>query len=459
MLRRRWVILFLCLPLCLPAQTTDGLIRGRVTDSQTGAAVPGASVACENPATHTAAVTHTDSHGYYALPLLPPGVYRARASAAAYQAQEVQELTLAVAASLQLNLRLRPLSDVWEAGQFRSVFLPGSRAIVNFYGPDVDTSRGALVEVPRGSRESLESTVSEVIDPAQVRDLPLAGRDVYTMLVTQPGVTADTATTRGLGISVNGQRPSSSNFLLDGIENNDYLVTGPLMAIAPEAVQEYRVSTNNFSAEYGHAAGFVANAVTRSGGTGWHGIGYWNLKNTALDANGFQENLTGLPRQPVHEHEFGFHLGGALSRGLFLSSAFDQLRTRDRSDAEAITLPSRLPLNLAVSSGLTANAGYRLLAAYPSPIMSDLDYTGNVSVQRPLAVDRSLFLERADYALKQAHRLRARVALARLDRPDFIWSFYPGFSSPLANNTYSVMLGAASTLRPSLTQEARIGWN
>src|SRR5262245_62141959 len=234
-----------------PGQTTEGLIRGRITDAQTGAAIAGATVACDNRATHTTVLAHTGPGGYYALPLLPPGVYRVRVSAETYQSQEVQELTLAVAGSIQLNLRLRPLSDVWESGQFRSVFLPGSRAIVNFYGPDVDMSRGAMVDVPRGARGSLESTVSEVIDPVQVRDLRLAGRDVYTMLVTQPGVTADTTTTRGLGISVNGQRPSSSNFLLDGIENNDSLVTGPLMAIAPEAVQEYRVTTNNFSAEYG----------------------------------------------------------------------------------------------------------------------------------------------------------------------------------------------------------------
>ena len=86
------------------------------------------------------------------------------------------------------------------------------------------------------------------------------------MLVTQPGVTSDAATGRGLGLAVNGQRPSASNFLLDGVENNNYLITGPLITVAPEAIQEYRVSTNNFSAEYGRTSGFVANAITRSGG-------------------------------------------------------------------------------------------------------------------------------------------------------------------------------------------------
>ena len=70
--------------------------------------------------------------------------------------------------------------------------------------------------------------MSQVIDSNEINHLPLAGRDVYTMLVTQPGVTADTGTARGLGLAINGQRPSSSNFMLDGLENNNYLVTGSL---------------------------------------------------------------------------------------------------------------------------------------------------------------------------------------------------------------------------------------
>src|SRR5207245_9647921 len=174
----------------------------------------------------SSAVAASDASGNFFLPMLSPGFYRVRAVANGFQAREVQELELPVAARLELHFPLRPLSDVWEAGQYRSVFLPGSKTIVTFYGPDVDTSRSGSFEATQGRRGALESTVSQVIDPAQVRDLPLAGRDVYTMLVTQPGVTADTGTARGLGLSINGQRPSSSNFMLDGLENKNYLVHG-----------------------------------------------------------------------------------------------------------------------------------------------------------------------------------------------------------------------------------------
>src|SRR5208282_5771068 len=110
------------------------------------------------------------------------------------------------------------------------------------------------------------------------------------LLVLLPAVAADTTTGRGINVSVAGQRPSSSNFLLDGVESNNYLITGPLAALSPEAIQEYRISTNNYSAEYGRTGSFIANAVTRPGTGAWHGGAWLFFKNTILDANGFQEN-------------------------------------------------------------------------------------------------------------------------------------------------------------------------
>src|SRR5438552_1075221 len=322
-------------------QTTQGLIAGRLVNSQTGAPIGGAQVTYANAATGSSGAATSDASGDFFLPMLSPGFYRIRAEASGFQSREAQELELPVAARLELNFRLRPLSDVWEAGQYRSVFLPGSKTIVTFYGPDVDSSRSGSLEATQGRRGVLESTVSQVIDPAQVRDLPLAGRDVYTMLVTQPGVTADAATARGLGLAISGQRPSSSNFMLDGLENNNYLITGSLTPIAPEAIEEYRVSTNNFSAEYGRTSGFLANAVSRSGGNQFHGLGYFYLKNESLNANGFQENLAGLPRVPVKENQIGYQVGGPILRQrLFFSSAFEHLRSRSRQDANDFRLPT-----------------------------------------------------------------------------------------------------------------------
>ena len=169
-----------------------------------------------------------------------------------FQARETYDLELYVAGRVQLDIPMRELTDTYNREAYAGGYLPPKdEAIVHTYAADFSTTYAQPLGVLLGSSGTLLSTLSYVIDPRQVRDLPLSGRDIYTMLVALPGVTADNATARGLGLSVNGQRSSSLNFLLDGVENNDYLLTGPLTVIAPEAVQEYRVSTNNFSAEYG----------------------------------------------------------------------------------------------------------------------------------------------------------------------------------------------------------------
>ena len=248
----RFATLWILATAALHAQSTQGLISGRILNSVTGRPVPAATIRYSNAA--LSGTFQSDPLGYYFLPLLSAGLYNVRITADQYQSAEVQQIELAVAGRIQLDVKLRPLSDVWEAGQFRSIFLPGTKTIVNFYGPDVDSSRSGSFEALRGQRGTLDTSASYVIDAGQLETLPLAGRDVYTMLVSLPGVTADSGTARGLGLSVAGQRPSASNYLLDGVENNNYLITGPLSPVAPEAVQEYRVSTNNYAAEYGRTA-------------------------------------------------------------------------------------------------------------------------------------------------------------------------------------------------------------
>ena len=131
------------------AQTTQGLISGRLLNSVTGRAIGGASIVAIGAGTSEARTT-SDASGYFYLPLLSPASYRVQVTQTGYQSQEIQELTLAVAARLELDFLLRPLSDVWEAGQYNSVFLPGSKTIVTFFGPDVDPSRSGSFEAQKG---------------------------------------------------------------------------------------------------------------------------------------------------------------------------------------------------------------------------------------------------------------------------------------------------------------------
>ncbi len=439
------------------AQTTQGLISGRLVDSVTGKPIAGANVGYWSSTGNFAGTAASDPSGYYYLPLLSPGFYRIRVNAPAYQSQEVQELELTVAARIELDFRLRPLNDVWESGDYKSVFLPGSKTIVTFFGPDVDPSKSGSFEAQKGRRAALESTVSEVIDAGEINNLPLSGRDVYTMLVTQPGVTSDAATGRGLGLAVNGQRPSASNYLLDGVENNNYLITGPLTVVAPEAIQEYRVSTNNFSAEYGRTSGFLANAITRSGGDRFHGAAYFYIKNEALNANGFQENRLGAPRTPDKQSNPGYVAEGPILKNrLYFSSAFDYLRSRSQQDPFTFLFPT---------SGFVAftqpgTVARQLLTQFPAPVtLTGSGFSGPVTLSPPVSVDRKIAVERLDYTPTGKDRLMARVLINRLARPDFIWTPYKDFVSALHEYTWALGTNYIRTLRSNLINEARLSYS
>ena len=448
----RVIILALLPTVYASGQTTQGLISGYVVNVRDRSAIEGAKVSYSRLTTTTSGEAKTTKSGYFVFPLLAPGTYQLRVSAPGYQAQELHELELPVAAFLQVTFPLRPLNDVWEQGQYRSVMLPG-RSVLVFFGPDLDTSRTGYFEPTPGTVRPLESTVSQVIEPVDVQYLPLAGQDVYTLLVTQPGVTSDATTARGLGLSINGQRPSASTFSLDGLENNNYLTTGPLLAVAPEAVQEYRISTNNFSAEYGRTSGVVANAVTRAGTNQWHGLAYFYLKNDALNANEFQRNLQGWPRAPVKETEQGFTLGGPLRSGLFASGAFDYRRFRSVAGQDFFALPASQFFMTAPDS-----PARRLLARYPAVAVPAADGLAAETPLTPLSsLDRYLAVPRVDYERKGGtRRFMGRLTLARLHQPDLIWTPYQDFSTPLYQNSLGLAL-AYIVSTPRLTSETRSG--
>src|SRR5207302_4384496 len=197
------------------------------------------------------------------------------------------------------------------------------------------------------------------------------------------------------------------NFLLDGIENNNTLVTGPATFVASEAVEEYRVSTSNYSAEFGRAAGFVANAVTRFGGNTLHGVAYGFLNHDALNAASFLHNAgyntavgrfqdqvpelqgTVLSKQPQRELYAGFWAGGPVRRDrTFWSAAFEQFRSRSRQDAAPylVPIPDRIQATQPNAPGLNLLEKYRPPAAVPLANGSGL--TGIAVLGTEAALDR-----------------------------------------------------------------------
>jgi hypothetical protein len=444
------VAVLAALPACL-AQSTNGLISGQARNVLTGGPLTGAKILATNTALNVDVRATTAANGRYALPALPPGTYRMHAEFPHYQPAELHGVEVTVAGYTEVDFELRPLSQAWEQPK---IYLK-SRYIVDIYGPD-SAPMSRIINPAVNSQRTLEATFSRVVDPFQLRDLPFTGRDVYTMLVTVPAISADAATARGLGLSAVGQRAYSSNFLLDGLEANNSLVSGPLLAIAPEAVQEYRISTNNWAAEFGNASGVIANVVTRSGGEHWHGVAYAYLRNEALNANGFQDNLIGF-RRPVREYQPGFQAGGPVRRGrLFTSTALEWLRSRTRDAPAEFVLPSTEFVPLYTQPGSAART---LLEQFPAPAVSDgLRPTARWTASPPISINRALALQRIDLIAGQ-HRLTGRIAVASVSRPDFLWSPYSAFTSALNQPAVTAGILLTSEPRPALTSEFRAGWS
>ena len=454
-MRQTWflgAILIISLPAM--SQTTQGVLVGRIVDSVTGRSVAQVSVTVRNEATTTILSARADTNGNYAVASLSPGEYRVTVTAANYQTQQARALLLPVAGRVELNFRLRPLYDLFESNQFRSWLVPGSQQAIGFYGPDIDTTRVAVFNANQGHATPLDSSLSDVISIRTIDNVPLGGRDVYTLLLLLPGVTSDTATARGQGFSVNGQRPSSSNYLLDGTENNNLLVTGPLSAVTPEFLEEYRVSTSNFSAEYGGTTGFLANAITRSGTNNWHGRAFFYLRQDHLNANGFQENAHGIARKPFTELQPGFFLGGAPRRNkFFLTAGFVELHSQGQGAPDTFALPTAAFIAETDPSSYTG----RLLRKYqPYASPSGPGSVGLAVIATPNSFGRENALLRADWNISSTNRFFARAAVDTFRQHDLGSNPYPDFPTRFRQTSVSLSAGLLSRFGSESQNELRI---
>jgi hypothetical protein len=135
--------------------------------------------------------------------------------------------------------------------------------------------------------------------------------------------------TRGAGFALNGQRAESGSFLLDGSDNNDTYNSGPGQIVPLDVVEEYRLMTHNFTAEYGRNTGFIANVVTKSGTNDFHGAAYYFNRNSALAANTYENNARGIPRPVFNRHQLGGAVGGPILRDkLFFYAAVEPILVR-----------------------------------------------------------------------------------------------------------------------------------
>jgi hypothetical protein len=287
---KRVIALFLCLGATSAwAQIATGTIVGIVEDP-TGAVIPNADVTVKQTDTGETRQVRTTASGEFNAPFLHIGQYSVSATAGGFKTKDLTGITLAVDQTINLKIRLE-------------VGAATDRVEVTGVAPLVD---------------SVTSSLGQVIANKQITDLPLNGRNPFALGLLSGNTTPMFGMGSNLPFIAGGGRFSANEVTLDGVDNNTVSNAGSIgrngIAVVPsvDAVQEFKVKTSTFSAEFGHAAGAVVNATIKSGTNQYHGTAFEFLRNNDLDANNFFTNAAGLKRSAFHQNQFGGAAGGPI---------------------------------------------------------------------------------------------------------------------------------------------------
>jgi hypothetical protein len=302
----------LLLPFAAQAQTTTGSIYGTVADAS-GAVIAKAAVTVTNTDTAQILTTASDNSGDYIFQSLPPGNYHVEARIAGFHSVVQNDIRLSANQNVQASFSL-------QAGSVDQV---------------IDVSAATTLIDTR------ESQVGETIDQKRIQDLPLNGRNAYDLVQLVPGVTNYTpdspiGTRQGSALSVNGLPTNANAYYLDGsFDTGIYHVGGNLIP-NPDALQEFRILTSNFDAEFGRSPGGVVNLITRSGTNQFHGLVYDYLRNDALNAKSY---FTTGGVTPLKQNQFGANFGGPIHRDkIFFFAAYEGLRIHTPAVVTAASL-------------------------------------------------------------------------------------------------------------------------
>src|SRR5215470_11219667 len=338
------------------AQVTTADIVGRVTDA-TGAVVPGAQVTVTNLGTNITRTVTANETGDYVVNLLPVGRYSVRIEVAGFKTYTVSELVLAAGDRVRVDAKM-------EIGQTTEII-------------QVTSDLLAL--------QTDSSTLGTAITSKLVQDLPLNGRNYVQLAQLVPGVSPGPANGLATGTrpddrrlnssySVNGQDPVANNNMLDGMDNNERFIGTIGVRPSIDAIQEFRVQTNLYSAEISRTSGGVVNILTKSGTNEFHGSLFEFLRNDRLDANG-NYNLTGgtqLPKQKYRQNQFGGSLGGPIFKNkTFFFADYEGLKIRQGIPITSVVPTAKQRIgdfseNCAAgfnSAGICANASQQLTVA------------------------------------------------------------------------------------------------
>ncbi|HML18780.1 MAG TPA: TonB-dependent receptor [Bryobacteraceae bacterium] len=306
-------------------------ISGVVKDPS-GSAIPGAKLTLINAALKTQFTAATDAGGFYSFPALPVGHYDLTIEATGFQTQQKTEITVDTDAALRIDTVMKL------AEQAEQVTVTESQSAIQ---TQVDT---------------VATHLGEVVNERQIEALPLNGRSYTDLLAIQPGVTPVTTLTptsvimAGVtgtinpsgdlnpgDVSINGQRESANGFMMNNIDVQEHMNGGTSVIPNLDSIQQFRVLTNNFDAEYGNYNGGMINVVSKSGSNGFHGDVFEFLRNTDLDARNFFDSTRGAFRQ----NQFGGVIGGPIKRDkVFFFVDYQGTRTVEGINSPETSVPS-----------------------------------------------------------------------------------------------------------------------
>jgi len=335
----------LFLPTLLSAQGTSGRILGRIADPS-GAVLSTVKVTATNDATGVSRSATSNDSGDYVFPDLPVGTYSLTFDLTGFKKAVRHAIALDVNQVITLNMTM-------QLGATQEVVDVTSEA------PLVDTSSTQL---------------GAVVNNRSVNELPLNARDSYQFLQLQPGVQSQLGSSGGTfygsdsagSVSVNGGRDRANNFSVNGGDANDQFVNLPTIQPTPDAIEEFRVISNTFDAEYGRNSGAVVNVVTKSGTNQWHGNVYEYFRNKVLNAQGYFNTI----KPQFNQNQFGGTFGGPLRKDrTFFFVSYEGRRVRQGISGDLVTVPTPaertgdFSQNGPFSGGIDANTGIFLAQA------------------------------------------------------------------------------------------------
>jgi len=492
-----------CLVVCLCsslsfAQAT-GSFSGTVTDNS-GAVVAGAKVTVTNTLTNISREGATDDTGHYLVPLLGVGVYTVHVEAGGFKAAESKDNRLQVDEQRELDFKMVPAS----------------------------VSTSVEVNATEVAVETTTPTLGQVITSEQVAQLPLNGRDFVQLATLTPGVTQETnpnsffnggpsseVSTRGsFSLSVGGSRAQSTDWLLDGNDNNELTAGGIAILPSIDAIQEFKVLTYNYSAEFGTRSGPTVLVTTKSGSNLFHGSLFEFFRNTSLDARSYFATT----REKFNLNQYGGAIGGPIKKdktffffdyqrrdqrkgvpfnglvptaedltGNFNNDAFGVARTTPLTNpysgqpfycqADGVTpvginsdgsqTPTATPCSV-IPDGLKDPVGSALIGLYPAPLFSGASAAGagfNFASVPVRKLDENEFDIRIDHSFSTKDTLFGRFSYDQA--VNFVPGGSPGFAEPstfasnqnITNHGRNLAIAETHIFSPNNINQLNVGYN